>query len=164
MLAATVLCSACASVAPPPSTQISGRLTVQVAPHAGQPARGVNAAFDLQGNADAGELRLSTPLGPQMAAARWAPGEALLVTGDGQKAYPDLASLAHDALGESLPLQALPDWLSGRPWPGAPSETHAAGFSQLGWTIDLAGWAQGFVSARRASEPAVTLRVRLEQP
>ena len=163
-LAAAVLCAACASVEPPPATVVSGRLSVHVAAHAGQPARGVNAAFDLQGNAEAGELRLSTPLGPQVAAARWAPGLARLVTGDGEKSYADLASLAYDALGESLPLQALPDWLSGRPWPGAASQAHADGFAQLGWTIDLAGWDQGFVSAHRASEPPVTLRVRLERP
>lgn len=147
---------------PPPATIVSGRLSVSVAAQAGQPARGMNASFDLRGDGEAGELRLSTLLGPQIAAARWSPGRASLVTADGEKLYPDLTSLAQDALGEALPLQALPDWLAGRPWAGAPSRRSATGFEQLGWTLDLAAWAEGFVVARRNDEPVVTLRVRLE--
>ena len=138
-------------------------MSVNVAAYAGQPARGLNASFDLQGDDQAGELRLSTILGPQVAAARWAPGRASLVTADGEARYPDLPSLARDALGEPVPLQALPDWLAGRPWPGSPSRPLAHGFEQLGWTLDLAGWGQGFLTATRAAEPAVTLRVRLDR-
>lgn len=152
--------SGCATLAPP-AAMVSGRLSLQVAAHDGQPPTGVNAAFDLVGDARAGELRLSAPLGPQIASARWAPGEATLRTTDGETRHADLDGLARHAFGEALPLQALPDWLRGRPWPGAPARPVAGGFEQLGWTLDLTRWGEGFVAARRAAAPVVTLRVRV---
>jgi outer membrane lipoprotein LolB len=163
LLAGSGALAACAGLPSAPSLpQLSGRLSLQVAAHDGQPARGVNAAFDLVGDARAGELRLSAPLGPQLASARWSPGEATLRTADGETRHADLASLAGQALGEPLPLQALPDWLQGRAWPGAPSVPVAGGFEQLGWALDLARWDEGFVVARRVAPPPVTLRVRGE--
>jgi outer membrane lipoprotein LolB len=141
---------------------LSGRLSLQVAAVDGQPARGVNASFDLRGNAEAGELRLSSLLGPQIAAARWSPGSAVLVSGDGETRFPDLSALAQEALGEDLPLQALPDWLQGRPWPGAAAVVGGTSFEQLGWLLDLARQGEGFITAIRARAPTVTLRVRLE--
>ena len=154
----------CASLAPPVVPVLSGRLSVQVAAHAGQPARGMNAAFELEGDGQAGALRLSSTFGPQLADARWSPGQATLRTSEGERTYADLDSLAHDALGEALPLQALPDWLRGRPWPGAPSQARPEGFEQLGWELDLVRWGEGFVSATRRAVPAVTLRARLTLP
>ena len=154
----------CASVPPDAPAAIAGRLTLQVAAHQGEPARGFNAGFDLVGDARAGELRLSTPLGPQIARARWAPGEATIETADGVSRHADLDTLARHAFGEPVPLQALPDWLRGRPWPGAPNRARddgEAGFEQLGWTIGLARQAEGFVVAARRAAPAATLRVRL---
>ena len=154
----------CASVAPDAPSAIAGRLTLQVAAHQGEPARGFNASFDLVGDGRAGELRLSTPLGPQIARARWAPGEATIETADGVSRHADLDTLARHAFGEPVPLQALPDWLRGRPWPGAPNRARddgEAGFEQLGWTIGLARQAEGFVVAARRAAPAATLRVRL---
>lgn len=154
----------CASVAPDAPAAIAGRLTLQVAAHQGEPARGFNASFDLVGDGRAGELRLSTPLGPQIARARWAPGEATIETADGVSRHADLDALARHAFGEPVPLQALPDWLRGRPWPGAPNRARddgEAGFEQLGWTIGLARQAEGFVVAARRAAPAATLRVRL---
>jgi outer membrane lipoprotein LolB len=160
-LLAAALVGACASVPPGPEA-VSGRLSLQVAADGAQPARGFNAAFDLRGDAEAGELRLSTPLGPQIAAARWAPGEVVLATGDGERRYPSLEALALDALGEPVPLQALPSWLRGQPWPGAPVQPEAQGFAQLGWTLDLSRRAEGFIIALRERPPAVTLRLRLD--
>lgn len=154
----------CASVPPDAPAAIAGRLTLQVAAHQGEPARGFNASFDLVGDGRAGELRLSTPLGPQIARARWAPGEATIETADGVSRHADLDALARHAFGEPVPLQALPDWLRGRPWPGAPNRARddgEAGFEQLGWTIGLARQAEGFVVAARRAAPAATLRVRL---
>jgi outer membrane lipoprotein LolB len=159
-----LLAAGCASVPAAGGSMLSGRLSLQVAATETAPARGVNAAFDLRGSAEAGELRLSTPLGPQMAAARWSPGEVLLVTSQGEARFPDLAALAREALGEDLPLQALPDWLRGRPWTGAASMPQGEGFTQLGWALDLTRKAEGFIIATRAQAPAVTLRIRLENP
>ena len=163
-LLASVVLAGCASLMPPAPPPLSGRLSVQVAAHDAQPARGLSAAFDLRGDARAGELRLSSVLGPQIAAARWSPGRVTLSTGDGERDFPDLDSLAREVLGEALPLQALPDWLQGRPWSGAPSTALADGFEQLGWTLSLARWAEGFVTVTRRAAPATTLRARLERP
>jgi outer membrane lipoprotein LolB len=160
---AAVVLAGCASLAPPLHPPIVGRLSVQVAAHDGEPVRGLNASFDLRGDADAGELRLSSLVGPQLAAARWAPGRAVLVTSDGETAYPDLDHLSREALGEALPLRALPDWLAGRPWPGAPSTPEPPGFVQLGWQLDLTRWGEGFISATRQTPPRVTLRVRVDR-
>jgi outer membrane lipoprotein LolB len=159
-VAVAALLSACASV-PDSAPVLSGRLAVSVAASAAGPARGFNAAFDLQGDAQRGRLDLSTPLGPRLGTARWTPAEAVLDDGQSTRRYPDLTTLAKDLLGEPLPLQALPDWLRGRPWPGAAHRAGEGGFEQLGWTLDTSQLADGRLNATRAAPPAVTLRVRL---
>lgn len=159
----------CASVVPEAQPALSGRLALRVGAFGDQAERGVNASFDLLGTAERGELRLATLLGPQIAVARWAPGEATLQSSDGEQRFASLDALALAVLGEALPLQAWPDWLRGRPWPGAAVQRDAAtpdAFEQLGWHIDLAREAEGFVTASRAARadaPAVVLRVRLDE-
>ena len=90
-----------------------------------------------------------------------------LTTPKGETVYPDLDSLTHDVLGESVPVAALFDWMRARPWAGAPSApvTEAAGgpgFEQLGWIVKLSRFGEGFVDAARSSPPPVTVRVRLD--
>ncbi len=171
LLAALALALAgCAAVppAPPGSQALSGRLALQVEAMPDRPAQSISASFDLRGSAEQGELRLSTPLGTTLAAAFWGPGEARLVTPQGEKRFEDLDALSRDAFGESLPLRALPDWLQGRPWPGAPGQVQplhpGPGFMQLGWTIDLARFDSGHLQASRAGPPAVRLRAQLDAP
>jgi outer membrane lipoprotein LolB len=123
----------------------------------------MNAAFELRGDGQSGELRLNSPLGNRVAQARWAPGLAVLETPDGEQRFDTLEELSRQALGEVLPLAALPDWIAGRPWPAAPHAATAEGFDQLGWSVRLARLAQGWIEARRATPPAVALRVRLDQ-
>lgn len=157
--AIVALASACATVAPAPDA-LTGRLSVRVD---GATPRSVSAAFDLRGDATRGELALSTPLGTTLAQARWQPGDVRLVTPDGTQRFADLDALAQEVLGESLPLAALFDWLRGRPWDGAPSHPLAgAAFAQLGWEVDLARYAEGWVGARRLEPPAVVVRARLD--
>lgn len=163
LLALAALLAGCAAV-PTGEPSVSGRLSLQVAGTDGRPARGFNAAFDMRGTAEAGELRLSTPLGPQIAAARWAPGSVSLQTADGDTRFDNLQALSIELLGEALPLQALPDWLRARPWPGAGHTPQGDGFVQLGWVLDLSRRGDGFLVATRSAPPAVTLRVRLEAP
>ncbi len=157
-----LVAAGCASL-PQDMPSLGGRLSLQVAAHDGAPAHGVNAAFDLHGNAESGTLNLSTPLGPQIAVARWSPGEVLLSTGEGERRFASLAALSVELLGEKLPLQALPDWLRGRPWTGAAHSSSEAGFEQLGWQLDLSRRDQGFVSATREAAPRLSLRVRLDE-
>lgn len=156
--------TACAT--PPPATEAgavtSGRLLLRVAAMAGRDAQNVSAAFELQGDANRGELRLISPLGTQMAAARWAAGEVSLQTSEGTQRFATLDELSRQALGESLPLAALPDWLAGRPWALAPHRPLAEGFEQAGWQVSLARQSEGLIEARRVALPEVLLRVRLD--
>lgn len=157
--------SACASLTPPHaqgSQLLSGRLSLRVD---SEPVRAFSAAFELSGDAQAGALVLSSPLGATLAQARWAPGEAVLETPGTRARYTDLDTLAEQALGERVPLAALFDWLRGRPWAEVPSEGLPAGepgFTQMGWRVGLARFSEGWVDARRAAAPVVTMRARLD--
>ena len=161
-LAAAALLGGCSTPAVRAPGRLAGRIAVRVEAAGTQPARQMSADFELQGDSSRGEIRLFTPLGTTIGAARWDATQALLVTPDGETRYADLDALARDALGEAMPLQALADWLSGRPWPGAASEVVPTGFTQLGWQVDLSARAEGRMTAVRTSAPAVTVRVRLE--
>ncbi len=158
------LLSACASVPPRPAPDLAGRLAVRVEAHAGNPARSLSTQFELRGDAQAGTLQLTTPLGSTAAQARWRPGAAELITAEGTRRFGDLDMLAEEMLGQALPLAALIDWLRGRAWPGAPSVAHAGGFEQLGWRIDLSRLDEGWVIAVREAAPALSVRARLERP
>jgi outer membrane lipoprotein LolB len=167
-LVATGLLGACAGRWPAPADRsdvISGRLGIQVAATAEAPSRGIAAGFELRGDAERGELDLSGPLGATLAQARWQPGRVSLVAGGQRREFDRLETLAELVFGEPLPLQALPDWLRGRPWRLAPSAAREGGFEQLGWAIDLTRWPHGLLTARRpmtGPTPAVTLTARLD--
>jgi outer membrane lipoprotein LolB len=144
---------------------LSGRLAVQVASHEGVAARQFSAAFDLRGDGRQGQLQLNTPLGTALAQARWSPLDVTLITRDGTRRFADLDALSTEALGESVPLAALFDWLHGRPWPQEPSRALADGsFEQLGWTVTPDGPPPHphEINARRSVAPAVTLRALLD--
>ena len=142
----------------------SGRLSLRVDATPERIAQSLSATFELRGAGDRGELRLSSPLGTLMAAATWAPGQAVLRSPEGERRFVSLDDLARQALGEPLPLAALPDWLAGRPWPEAPHESQPGGFGQLGWRVQTERLAEGWISARRVAPPAVQLRVKLDRP
>jgi len=167
MAAASSLLVACASLTPPHGAEarvLSGRLSVRVD---SDPPRALSAAFELSGDARAGALVLTSPIGSTLAQAQWTPAEAVLETPGSRSSYPDLDALAEHALGERVPLAALFDWLRGRPWPGSASQRlpdDERGFTQLGWRVTLPHDAQGWIEARRAAAPAVTLRARLDAP
>ncbi len=162
-LLASVL-AGCASTPPAPGETpwTAGRLSVRIEALGERAAQSISAGFELRGDGRGGELRLNSPLGTRMATARWAPGLALLDDGQGEQAYDSLAALSRQALGEALPLEALPDWLAGRPWAGAPHVAAADGFEQLGWQVDLSRRAEGWIGMHRASAPAVRVRVKLD--
>jgi len=178
MVAATLVATAACTTVPvlgPSAESLSGRLTLRIAEFGMQPPRALSGAFDLRGDARAGTLGLSTPLGTTLALARWSPTEVVLTTPKGERAFASLDELTREALGESVPVAAWFDWLRGRPWPGAPSAatppasgsqtTAAAGFTQLGWNVDLSRFGEGDVVATRSEPaPAVSARIRLDRP
>jgi outer membrane lipoprotein LolB len=143
-------------------------MALRIAATATQPAQSTSAAFELQGDAEQGELRLNSPLGTSVARARWGAGTAVLATSDGERRFASLAELSREALGEELPLAALPSWLAGRPWPGTvhealPGPGSGSGFTQLGWTVGLAASAEGRIEIVRDTPPQVRLLVRLDE-
>jgi len=163
ILAVALLLAGCAT---PPVADLSpitsGRLALRMAADGARPAQNVAAAFELQGSDRQGEMRLISPLGTQLAAARWGPGDVSLETSGGLQRFASLEQLSQQFLGEVLPLAALPDWLAGRPWRQAPHQISADGFEQLGWQVLLTGQADGLIEARRISRPEVLLRLRLD--
>jgi outer membrane lipoprotein LolB len=166
----TLLASACATVAPlapaAAGESLSGRLALKVEANGAEPARALSSTFDLRGDSRHGALGLSTPLGSMLAQARWSPAEVVLMTPQGTRRYADLDALTRDVLGESVPIEAWFDWLRGRPWPEASSaaSVNATGFEQLGWSVDLARFGEGAVSAtRKEPQPTVTVRIQLDR-
>ena len=158
--------SACVSTAPPPVGEaLSGRIAVRVPAQGAEPARAVGAAFELQGNAERGTLRLLSPLGTTIAQAQWAPQQARLVSAEGTVDFADMDALTQQMLGEALPVAALFDWLRGRPRSGAANTpaSEPSGFAQLGWRVDLSRWAEGWVLAQRQEPPLVSVRARLDR-
>jgi len=163
-LVAAALLAACATPpAPGEAPWTSGRLSVRVDAGAGQATQSMSAAFELRGDGQSGELRLNSPLGTRVAQARWAPGVAVLETPEGEQRFDTLEQLSRQALGEVLPLAALPDWIAGRPWPAAPHVMARDGFEQLGWSVRLAHPAEGWIEARRATPPEVLVRVQFDE-
>jgi outer membrane lipoprotein LolB len=165
------LLGGCASVgqqAPAGVETISGKLSVRVDARGDTPARSESGNFELKGSPQEGQLNLSSPLGTVLAQARWSGRRAWLTTSQGETAYPDLDTLAQEMLGERLPVAALFDWLRGRPWQDAPSQPNVPpagpGFRQLGWSVDLARFEEGWLSAQRAQAPAVIVRARVDRP
>lgn len=132
----------------------NGRLSVrtlgQTAPAAEAPAA-FQAAFELHGNAQQGELLFFTPLGSAAASIRWNAAGARLLAGGETRQFGDLQQLVHQAVGTELPIAALFGWLQGQPQPAD------------GWQVDLSRFAQGKITARRNSPPPVTeLRLVLD--
>lgn len=165
LLVLAALLAACASPPRAPGEAwTTGRMSLRIDAVGNKAAQSVSAAFELRGDGRSGELNLNSPLGSRVASARWAPGLAVLQDSAGERRFETLEALSREALGENLPLAALPDWLAGRPWNGAPHQNTDAGFEQLGWQVVLAQRADGLIEVRRAAPPAVLMRVRLEAP
>ncbi len=109
------------------------------------------ASFELSGQAHAGELLLSSPLGTTLAQLRWNPQLALLRNSGQTRAFESLDALATEATGTAIPIAALFEWLQGRP------------AAADGWQADLTQLEAGRLVARRSQPaPAAELRLILE--
>ncbi|MDB5873343.1 MAG: hypothetical protein JWQ07_2785 [Ramlibacter sp.] len=127
----------------------SGRMALQVE---GNQSQSFSAGFELKGNAQAGELTLSSPLGGTLAVLAWAPGSATLRSGGQTREFESVDALVAHATGSAIPVAALFDWLRGTPTAVA------------GWQADLSLLGQGRLAARRTEPPPVAdLRVALDR-
>jgi len=127
----------------------SGRLALRVD---GEPPQSYAAGFTLTGSAQAGELRLSSPLGSTLAVMQWEPGQALLRQGEQVYAFASLDELVYAATGADLPVRALFGWLGGTPQ------------AVEGWQADLSRLPDGRLTASRLTPPpAAELRLVLDR-
>lgn len=133
----------------PKSEFWSGRLGLTVD---SQPPQQYFAGFTLAGNAQAGELSLTSPLGSTLAVMQWRPGQALLLQDGQTRSFASLDALASAVTGTALPVRALFGWLNGTPQ------------AVEGWQADLSGLPEGRLRAQRlAPPPAAELRLALDR-
>lgn len=127
----------------------SGRLGLTLE---SEPPQSYSAGFTLTGNARAGELSLSSPLGSTLAVMHWQPGQALLRQGDQISSFGSVDELAASVTGTPLPVRALFGWLNGEPQ------------AVEGWHADLSRLSDGRLTARRLMPlPTAELRVVLDR-
>ena len=125
-----------------------GRLAMRVESN---PVQSFTAGLELAGDAQAGELILSSPLGTTLLAVSWLPGRATLQRDGQSRQFDSVSALMQEALGADLPLSALFAWLAG---------DNAV---VAGWQADLSQLGSGRLSARRSvPEPVAELRLMLE--
>jgi outer membrane lipoprotein LolB len=176
-LAAAAFLAGCATAPPPVAGPVySGRIAVRSDAAPGTQARSMSGQFELRGSPARGQLVLTTPIGTTVARARWkAAGGTAAADGaadidleaNGRTTHFDnFDDMTQAALGDSLPLAAMFDWLSGRPWPHSPAAFDAArtSFDQLGWHVDRSRFDsdQLIAADRPLPLPALHVRVKLD--
>lgn len=134
------------------TTSYQGRLSLRIA---SDPPQSLSGVFDISGNAQAGELILSTPLGNTLAKLHWSAESAVLVANGTTNTYASTNELMEQATGTVIPLSALFDWLAGI---NTPIE---------GWSTDPANMQNPenlrIVAHRNSPLPTVELRIALDK-
>lgn len=129
----------------------SGRLSVRVDAAEALASQSFSSAFDLQGDAQRGQLHFYTPLGSTAAAITWTPEQASLRSGNDSQSFSSIDALIAQVLGTPVPVAALFAWLAGEPT------------SPDGWQVDQSQWGSGKITARRSNPaPRAEIRVILE--
>lgn len=127
----------------------AGRISLQIQ---SEPPQAFFAGFELKGRAEAGELKLTSPIGSVLGVMRWSPSEAVLESGRDVKKFASVDALLEQTTGAAIPVSALFDWLNGK------------NTSHNGWTADLSQQPGGKISATRTNPaPQTDLRVVLDQ-
>lgn len=108
--------------------QFAGRLSVVIQT---DPLQQMIADFELEGDAQQGELRLFGPFGSSIAVLQWEPGRAVLIEGERRRVVRSIDWLIERVTGAPLPVALIFDWLVGRPvrsddWEVAPRDKPSA--------------------------------------
>ena len=112
-----------------------------------------SASFELDGNAELGTLRLTSPLGTTLAVMQWAPGSAVLAGTGAPRQFDSLGALTQATIGLDLPIAVLFDWLQG-------TATQAAL-----WEADLTELGNGKLTAKRtAPDMRAEIKLLMEVP
>jgi len=162
--AAAALLGACVALPeapiPPGGFELSGRVAVRY------DEKAVSGRIFWRYSGDAEELLITSPLGQGLARVTRRRDDFLLVTGDGREySASDAESLTEQALGWRLPLAGLADWVRGRPNPGRPSETRAAGreLRQDGWLVAYEEFRDGRPLRLRLMREGLQIRLIVDQ-
>jgi outer membrane lipoprotein LolB len=151
LLLAALLC-ACAQpqLLRTPGTQSgqaywSGRLSLRTPT---DPPQSLASQFELAGNAQAGTLLLTSPLGNTLAKLQWTPQSASLQRAGEFSHFATLSALTQALTGTEVPIEALFAWLRGD------------AVDTPGWSADLSQIRQGRLLARQLP-PAVGAELRV---
>lgn len=142
-----------------PSRVWAGRISLRIE---AEPVQFFSAGFELTGEAAAGSLVLTSPLGNVLGTLRWAPGEAWLDQGNGQgpERFASAEALLVQVTGAPLPLDALFGWLQAKAPDVLPINYVLAA---QGWQADLSRRSEGRIIARRMQPlPEAELRILLD--
>lgn len=96
------------------------------------------------------QLELMSPLGQTLAiVSQNTQGATLELPNQPPRRAPEVDTLMQDALGFSLPVSGLRDWLRARPAPGTPAhvardaQSRPETIEQNGWTVRYVAWSDG---------------------
>ncbi|WP_420994580.1 lipoprotein insertase outer membrane protein LolB [Cupriavidus sp. 30B13] len=153
-LTAPLWLAACASITP--TRQFDAGETAQVRDLKGRFAanyvrygrdEGVQGSFQWHEQGRNVRLDLISPLGQTLAVVTSTPSGATLdLPNQPPRNAPEVNTLLEDALGFSLPVAGMRDWLYARPAPGSPARTtrddsgRLATLAQNGWTVRYVAW------------------------
>jgi outer membrane lipoprotein LolB len=132
---------------PPVPTAWSGRLSLSIQKDFSQQTH-IHIAFELEGNAEEGQLQIEGPFGTAAILLRWRPGQAVLSQGERSYRFASLADLIQRSIGTDLPIEAVFAWLRNE-------------------TVDVPGWqveskpSQGGPLVARRYEPWPRLELRM---
>ena len=162
----TLLLTACASTGPLPDTsvasyrdtvELSGRLSVNYE-HDGKPET-LSGKFSWAQTPAAIDVALASPLGQTLATIKVTPDSATLTQTDrAPKVARDIDTLTSQALGWSLPVSGLRDWLQGYAT-GADGKRVATSPARNevttadGWRVTFVSWQDALPSSALAPQP-----------
>ena len=127
----------------------SGRISLQIQ---SEPPQAFFSAFELRGQAERGDLTLTSPIGSILGVLRWSPDDAVLESGGDVKHFASVDALLAQTTGAAVPISALFNWLEGK------------NISVNGWTADLSRQGVGRIDAKRIDPaPQADLRILLDQ-
>jgi outer membrane lipoprotein LolB len=149
--------AACASVTPSRSfdtdpraqaREYSGRFAASYVRYGRD--EGVQGSFQWREQGGNVRLDLISPLGQTLAVVTATPtGATLDLPNEAPRNAPEVDGLLEQALGFSLPVAGMRDWLHGRPAPGSPASAtrdqqgRLETLTQNGWTVRYPAWQAG---------------------